>query len=136
MGFIQLTQNYIAIQHYPFFQWQLLEIEGVDSDNFQPVDKDEKIVIDLLKQLLDIGMYINKTPKHYVKQAFETLFVKNTEFIPSQGVINYLLNEEIDCISTVDEMLRQLDTPYDTTIPSDYVWPLPNNTQLYNYLFQ
>lgn len=107
----------------------------MDSDNFQPGDKDEKIVIDLIKQLLDIGIYILKTPRHFFPAVFDNLFTNNSELLPSQGVINYLLKGEVDCISTVQDMLQQYDTPYDTTTPSDYVWPIPTTSHPYSTIF-
>lgn len=72
------------ISQYPFFHWQEVDIEVVDTD-FKAGVNDEKLVIDMLTQVHEIGNEIRKTPKYYVKTEFENMFTKNTQLVPSQS---------------------------------------------------
>ena len=70
---------------YQIFNWQKMEIEVVDTD-FKPGVNDEKLVVDILRQLNDIGSYIMEIPKQNAKSECASLFIKNSQLVPSLGL--------------------------------------------------
>lgn len=61
--------NFLSIYaHIPFrfysnWAFQTLDIQATDMDTYEPTESLEKVVIDILTQLLKLGTYISKQPK-------------------------------------------------------------------------
>lgn len=89
-GFME-TSKILVISHdipnrlYSNWTYQMLDIQATDMDTFEPGENVEKIVTDILVQLLNLGIYVRKQPKASQKMIYETLFEKVPEFLPKQG---------------------------------------------------
>jgi hypothetical protein len=58
-----LTVVHIPVRLYPSWMARVLDIEAPNMELYEPTEDIEKIVIDILVQLLNLGMYIHKNQK-------------------------------------------------------------------------
>lgn len=124
------------ITHRLYEQWnfRLLDIQVPDMDDYDPGESGEKLVTDMLTQLLKLGMYLQRQPKVALKNIMDSLHDKVPELLPQQIVIGYLLEneEECGCIVTPSQHLDKYERPYDVTLSSELVWPMPVRLFPYN----
>jgi hypothetical protein len=129
---ILVISHDIPCRLYQSYFSRVVDIQAANIDLYEPTDGTEKAVVDILVQVLRLGMYINKHAKNAQKAALETIHEKASDLLPQQAVINYLLKNSITCIYTPDEYLLNYETPFDVCLASDLVWPLPVRMFPYN----
>lgn len=135
-GFLENSKILVIshdIQNRLYQQWSFRQldivaarIESIDSN--EPTDK---VVIDLVTQLLKLGNALAKTPKLNLKNVMDSLHEKLPDLLPQQAVLHYLMEDEDPCMITLEEYINLEEQPFDVVLESELVWPLP--TRLFPY---
>ncbi|XP_048248729.1 testis-expressed protein 47-like isoform X1 [Haliotis rufescens] len=136
-GFISKAKILVISHDIPqrlYQQWSFrtLDIEAHRLEAFEPSETTDKLIIDVLTQLLKLGKFISKTPKLNFKNAMDSLHQNVPEFLPQQAAIHYLLEEDDNCMLLPSEYINTYTKPFDTALDSDKVWPLPTRLFPYN----
>uniref|UniRef100_A0A0B6Z9H9 BLUF domain-containing protein n=1 Tax=Arion vulgaris TaxID=1028688 RepID=A0A0B6Z9H9_9EUPU len=129
---ILVISHDINIRLYSYWSFQTLDIieHGIEAyDTHEPC---ENLIVDLLTQILKLGVYLFKQPKTSLRSAMETLHEKIPDLLPQQSIVNYLLEENDSSMITPDEFINMYKKPFDTSLESDMVWPIPARLFPYN----
>ncbi|KAL8576625.1 hypothetical protein ACOMHN_025100 [Nucella lapillus] len=129
--FLMLYFSFISRQ-YQGWSFRTLDIMEPGLEAYEPGDTTENLVVDLLTQLLRLGNFLAKQPKLNLKNAMDSLHDKVPELLPQQAVVHFLLEDNDPCIMTPQEYVGLYDHPFDITLDSDLVWPLPTRLFPYN----
>jgi len=132
---ILLISHDIPDRLYQAWAFLVEDVVAPNLDNFDTTEKDEKIVTDLVLQLLKLGDYIRH--KHQsmntMSLTIENLHDAVPHLIPLQAILNYLIRNDIPCMMLPEEYLRIYEVPYDVRLASDFVWPLSLRKLPYNW---
>ncbi|KAK3600890.1 hypothetical protein CHS0354_019243 [Potamilus streckersoni] len=114
-------------------QWgiRMLDIQSARLESYESSEGAEKVVIDLLAQLLKLGNKLATTPKISLKSTMDTLHEKFPDLLPQQEILHYLLEENDSCMMSPKEYLDLYEKPFDVTLEEDLMWPVP--TRLFPY---
>nr|XP_022317059.1 testis-expressed protein 47-like isoform X2 [Crassostrea virginica] len=122
------------IQNRLYQQWSFRQLDIVAA-RIESIDSNEstdKIVIDLVTQLLKLGNALAKTPKLNLKNVMDSLHEKLPDLLPQQAVLHYLMEDEDPCMITLEEYINLEEQPFDVVLESELVWPLPTRLFPYN----
>jgi len=137
-GFIEDAKILVIshdIQSRLYQQWSFRQLDIVSArvEGYDSSDSTEKIVTDLITQILKLGNALAKQPKLNLKNVMDSLHEKLPDLLPQQGVLHYLLEDDDPCVVSLDEYLGLYEQPYDITLESEeLVWPLPTRLFPYN----
>ncbi|XP_061175446.1 testis-expressed protein 47-like isoform X3 [Saccostrea echinata] len=122
------------IQNRLYQQWSFrqLDIVAARLEAHDSNESTDKIVIDLVTQLLKLGNALAKTPKLNLKNVMDSLHEKLPDLLPQQGVLHYLMEDEDPCMISLEEYIELEEHPYDVVLESELVWPLPTRLFPYN----
>ncbi|XP_060063478.1 testis-expressed protein 47-like [Ylistrum balloti] len=123
------------IPHRLYGQWSFrtLDIQAARIENYDSNESTDKIVIDLLTQLLKLGNHLAKTPKLNLKNLMDSLHERVPELLPQQGVLHYLCEDNDPCLIRPQDYLDMYDKPFDVVLDSEeLVWPLATRLFPYN----
>eukprot|EP00745_Piridium_sociabile_P027320 TRINITY_DN44059_c0_g3_i2.p1 TRINITY_DN44059_c0_g3~~TRINITY_DN44059_c0_g3_i2.p1 ORF type:complete len:250 (-),score=65.00 TRINITY_DN44059_c0_g3_i2:347-1096(-) len=129
---ILVISHDIPQRQYQGWGFRTLDIVEPGLEAYEPGDTSENLVVDLLTQLLRLGNFLAKQPKLNLKNAMDSLHDKVPELLPQQAVVHYLLEDNDPCIMTPGEYVEMYEQPFDITLDSDLVWPLPTRLFPYN----
>ncbi|XP_005094904.2 testis-expressed protein 47 [Aplysia californica] len=115
-------------------QWSSRTLDIVEHgiEAFDTNETFENLIVDLLTQLLKLAVFLMKQPKLNLKNAMDALHEKVPDLLPQQSVVHYLLEENDSSMSTPSEFLTLYQRPFDTSLESDMVWPIPTRLFPYN----
>ncbi|KAL5019345.1 hypothetical protein ScPMuIL_005067 [Solemya velum] len=137
-GFLQ-SMKILVISHdisfhilYQQWSFKTLDIQAARLEAYETSDSVVRLVVDMLGQLIKLGNYILKQPKLNLKNAMDSLHDKVPDLLPQQGMIQFLLEENDNCMVLPEEFLNLYDKPFDVTLDSGLVWPLPTRLFPYN----
>lgn len=117
---------------YQQWSFRQLDIQAHRLEAYDPSESTDKLVVDLLTQLLKLGMFLVKQPKLNLKNIMDSLHEKVPELLPQQTVMHYLLGETDSCMMLPMEYLKIYNQPYDIVLDSEMTWPLPTKLFPYN----
>ncbi|XP_033734483.1 testis-expressed protein 47-like isoform X4 [Pecten maximus] len=123
------------IPHRLYGQWSFrtLDIQAARMESYDSNESTDKIVIDLLTQLLKLGNHLAKTPKLNLKNLMDSLHERVPDLLPQQGVLHYLCEDNDPCLVRPQDYLDMYDKPFDVVLDSEeLVWPLATRLFPYN----
>ncbi|XP_022317059.2 testis-expressed protein 47-like isoform X2 [Crassostrea virginica] len=122
------------IQNRLYQQWSFrqLDIVAARIESLDSNESTDKVVIDLVTQLLKLGNALAKTPKLNLKNVMDSLHEKLPDLLPQQAVLHYLMEDEDPCMITLEEYINLEEQPFDVVLESELVWPLPTRLFPYN----
>ncbi|XP_069124645.1 testis-expressed protein 47-like isoform X2 [Argopecten irradians] len=122
------------IPHRLYGQWSFrtLDIQAARMESYDSNESTDKIVIDLLTQLLKLGNHLAKTPKQNLKNLMDSLHERVPDLLPQQGVLHYLCEDNDPCIIRPQDYLDMYEKPFDVVLDSELVWPLATRLFPYN----
>ncbi|ESP03946.1 hypothetical protein LOTGIDRAFT_203402 [Lottia gigantea] len=128
---LNITHN---ISDRLFNQWNFraLEIQVHRLEAYEPSESTDRLVIDILSQLLKLGSYLSKQPKQSLKNALDSLHERVPDMLPFEAAVHYLLEEDDVCMYDLSEYLDLYQKPFDVQSDTDLVWPLPVRLFPYN----
>ncbi|XP_076442323.1 testis-expressed protein 47-like [Babylonia areolata] len=129
---ILVISHDVPHRQYQGWSFRTLDILEPGLEAYEPGDSTENLVVELLSQLLRLGNFLAKQPKLNLKNAMDSLHDKVPELLPQQAVVHYLLENNDPCIMTPQEYVDIYEQPFDITLDSDLVWPLPTRLFPYN----
>ncbi|XP_061175444.1 testis-expressed protein 47-like isoform X2 [Saccostrea echinata] len=108
------------IQNRLYQQWSFrqLDIVAARLEAHDSNESTDKIVIDLVTQLLKLGNALAKTPKLNLKNVMDSLHEKLPDLLPQQGVLHYLMEDEDPCMISLEEYIELEEHPYDVVLES------------------
>lgn len=115
---------------YQQWNFRTLDIQAARMESYETSEAD-RVIMDLLSQLLKLGHKLAITPKISLKQTLDSLHDKYPDLLPQQAHLNYLMEENDDCMILPEEYIDMYREPFDVTLESEMVWPLP--TKLFPY---
>jgi len=129
---ILVISHDIPQRQYQGWSFRTLDIVEPGLESYEATDSTENLTVDLLTQLLKLGNFLAKQPKLNLKSAMDSLHDKVPELLPQQAVVHFLLEDSDPCIMTPTEYVNIYEQPFDITLDSDLVWPLPTRLFPYN----
>lgn len=117
---------------YQQWNFRTLDIQAARMEAYESSEGADKIIIDMLSQMLKLGNKLSITPKVAFKSALDSLHEKFPDLLPQQGHIHFLMEENDSSMILPDEYLNMYDKPYDVVLESEMVWPLPTKLFPYN----
>jgi len=115
-------------------QWiyRTLDIVEHGIEAYDTNETFENLIVEVLTQLLKLGVFLIKQPKLNLKNAMDALHEKVPDLLPQQSVVHYLLEENDSAMMTAQDFLDLYEKPFDTCLESDMVWPIPTRLFPYN----
>ncbi|KAH9519803.1 hypothetical protein Btru_070942 [Bulinus truncatus] len=95
-----------------------LDIVEHGIESFDTKETFENLIVELLIQLLKLGVYLHKQPKLNLKNAMDSLHEKVSDLLPQQSVVHYLLEENDSSMMTPLEFINLYRKPFDTYLES------------------
>ncbi|XP_059141577.1 testis-expressed protein 47-like [Physella acuta] len=129
---ILVISHDITIRLYSQWSYRTLDIVEHGIEAFDTKESFENLIVDLLTQLLKLGVFLYKQPKPNLKNAMDSLHDKVPDLLPQQSVVHYLLEESDGSMITPKEFVDLHEKPFDTYLESDMVWPIPIRLFPYN----
>ncbi|XP_074647303.1 testis-expressed protein 47-like isoform X2 [Tubulanus polymorphus] len=129
---ILVISHDIPTRSYSGWNSRVLDIQSQNIALYEPSDSTDKLIVDVLNQLLKLGNFLSKTPKLNFKNTLDTLREKVPEFIPQQLVVGYLAETDDQCMTNLDDITKIYSNPFDFTMQGELVWPLPVRLFPYN----
>ncbi|KAK7112772.1 testis-expressed protein 47-like isoform X2 [Littorina saxatilis] len=129
---ILVISHDIPQRQYQGWCFRTLDIVEPGLEAYEATDTTENLTVDLLSQLLRLGSFLAKQPKLNLKSTMDSLHDKVPELLPQQAIVHFLLEDNDPCIMTPQEYVNIHDRPFDITLDSDLVWPLPTRLFPYN----
>jgi len=117
-----------------FQQWSYRQLDIVEHgiEAYDTNESFENLIVETLTQLIKLGVFLIKQPKLNLKNAMDGLHEKVPELLPQQSVVHYLLEENDSSMMTTQDYISLYETPFDTCLESDMVWPIPTRLFPYN----
>ncbi|BFZ17196.1 hypothetical protein BsWGS_20235 [Bradybaena similaris] len=116
---------------YSYWSFRTLDVIEHGIEAFDTNESFENVIVDFLTQLLKLGVYLYKQPKLSLRHAMDSLHEKVPDYLPQQSIVHYLLEENDSSMVTPEEFINMYEKPFDTSLESDMVWPVP--THLFPY---
>jgi len=129
---ILIISHDISTRLYQQWIFRTLDIVEHGIEAFETNDTFENLIVELLTQLLKLGVFLIKQPKLNLKNAMDALHEKVPDLLPQQSVVHYLLEENDSAMMTPDDFMALYEKPFDTFLESDMVWPIPTRLFPYN----
>ncbi|CAL1528829.1 unnamed protein product [Lymnaea stagnalis] len=129
---ILIISHDINSRLYQQWSFRTLDIVEHGIEAFDTKETFENLIVELLTQLLKLGVYLNKQPKLNLKNVMDSLHDKVPDLLPQQSVVHYLLEESDSSMISPLEYIDMYRKPYDTFLESDMVWPIPTRLFPYN----
>ncbi|XP_078319800.1 testis-expressed protein 47-like isoform X3 [Crassostrea virginica] len=109
------------IQNRLYQQWSFrqLDIVAARIESLDSNESTDKVVIDLVTQLLKLGNALAKTPKLNLKNVMDSLHEKLPDLLPQQAVLHYLMEDEDPCMITLEEYINLEEQPFDVVLESE-----------------
>ncbi|XP_021348718.1 uncharacterized protein C7orf62-like isoform X2 [Mizuhopecten yessoensis] len=122
------------IPHRLYGQWSFrtLDIQAARMESYDSNESTDKIVIEILIQLLKLGNHLAKTPKLNLKNLMDSLHERVPDLLPQQAVLHYLCEDNDPCLVRPQDYLDMYDKPFDAVLDSEMVWPLATRLFPYN----
>lgn len=111
-----------------------LDIQAQNLHSYQPTESVEKLIVDMVGQILKLGSQIVRLPKPEIVKCLENLHREHPDLLPQQAVLNYLLKEDDGSLISMKEFLALHDEPFDITFDSELVWPIEASLYPNNYM--
>ncbi|XP_053386548.1 testis-expressed protein 47-like isoform X3 [Mercenaria mercenaria] len=150
-GFIEqakilIVSHDISTRLYQQWNFRTLDIQAARMESYESSEGADKIIIDLLSQLLKLGSKLAIIPKILpdgscflkeedliaFKSTLDSLHEKFPDLLPQQAHIHFLLEENDSTMILPEEYLEMYEKPFDVTLESEMVWPLPTKLFPYN----
>ncbi|XP_053386544.1 testis-expressed protein 47-like isoform X2 [Mercenaria mercenaria] len=136
-GFIEqakilIVSHDISTRLYQQWNFRTLDIQAARMESYESSEGADKIIIDLLSQLLKLGSKLAIIPKIAFKSTLDSLHEKFPDLLPQQAHIHFLLEENDSTMILPEEYLEMYEKPFDVTLESEMVWPLPTKLFPYN----
>jgi len=129
---ILIISHDISTRLYQQWIFRTLDIVEHGIEAFETNDTFENLIVELLTQLLKLGVFLIKQPKLNLKNAMDALHEKVPDLLPQQSVVHYLLEENDTSMMTPNDFMDLYEKPFDTFLESDMVWPIPTRLFPYN----
>lgn len=129
---ILVVSHDINTRLYQQWHFRTLDIVEHGIEAYDTNESFENLVVEVLTQLLKLGVFLFKQPKLNLKNAMDSLHDKVPEHLPQQSVVHYLLEENDTSMTTPQEYIDIYEKPFDTSLESDMVWPIPTRLFPYN----
>ncbi|GFO02523.1 hypothetical protein PoB_002902800 [Plakobranchus ocellatus] len=126
------NRQHINTRLYQQWQFRTLDIVEHGIEAYDTNESFENLVVEILTQLLKLGVFLYKQPKLNLKNAMDSLHDKVPELLPQQSVVHFLLEENDSSMVTPKEFIDINEKPFDTSLESDMVWPIPTRLFPYN----
>jgi len=122
------------IQTRLFQQWifRTLDIVEHGIEAYETNDSFENLIVEVITQILKLGVFFIKQPKLNLKNAMDTLHEKVPDLLPQQSLVHYLLEENDSAMMTTKDFISLYEKPFDTCLESDMAWPIPTRLFPYN----
>jgi len=129
-----IVSHNIPHRLYQHWSHRVIDIEAPRMDAYEPSEDPERLVSDMLTQLLKLGTHLARQPKVSSKNALDSLHESKPELMPPQDVVAYLVEaESLGCVQEPEDYVRLYDQPFDLSLASEFVWPMPTRLFMYNY---
>lgn len=112
----------IPMRTFPQWNYRTLNLHAMKTDDFETNEPLETTVLQILKQMLQLGVHISKQPKMNLKAALDSLVEKVPKLLPAQDVLLYLLRHEK--LNSPKKYLDYYERPVDVVLDSDLTWPV------------
>ncbi|GFR93574.1 hypothetical protein ElyMa_002646800 [Elysia marginata] len=123
-------ESYVAKSKILVFRTLDIVEHGIEA--YDTNESFENLIVEVLTQVLKLGVFLYKQPKLNLKNAMDSLHDKVPEHLPQQSVVHYLLEENDTSMITPQEYIEIYEKPFDTSLESDMVWPIPTRLFPYN----
>ncbi|KAH3862540.1 hypothetical protein DPMN_025507 [Dreissena polymorpha] len=129
-----VTQVMRDIVNFQRSSWDFrqLDIQAARMEAYESSEGADRIIIDILGQLLKLGNKLAITPKISFKTTLDQLHEKFGDLLPQQAHLHYLSEENDSTMVLPEEYLAMYEKPFDITLESEMVWPLPTKLFPYN----
>ncbi|XP_060565722.1 testis-expressed protein 47-like [Ruditapes philippinarum] len=129
---ILIVSHDVSTRLYQQWNFRTLDIQAARMESYESSEGADKIIIDLLSQLLKLGSKLAIIPKIAFKSTLDSLHEKFPDLLPQQAHIHFLLEENDSTMIMPEEYLDMYEKPFDVTLESEMVWPLPTKLFPYN----
>ncbi|XP_052820173.1 testis-expressed protein 47-like isoform X2 [Mya arenaria] len=129
---ILIISHDIPSRLYQQWNFRTLDIQAARMESYESSEGADRIILDMLGQLLKLGNKLAITPKVSFKTTLDQLHEKFPDLLPQQAHLHYLMEENDQVMISPDEYMSQRSRPFDITLESEMVWPLPTKLFPYN----
>ncbi|XP_062508565.1 testis-expressed protein 47-like [Corticium candelabrum] len=109
-----------------FGQWSYRVLtlpQSTRPDEYDPTESLDQVVGQCLRQLLQVGNYLNKIPKSEFRSAMDSLPERVPDLIIPPDILEYLIQSSKLCSPTRYKYVYR--NPCKVVLDNELVWPLP-----------